>query len=185
MPVEDERPKGIPGRLTDRFGPGGGAAYGFAGCAVAIAVCGLAAHLARQPMLFPSLGPSALLFFEKPTAPESSPCNAVVGHLVGILAGVAAIAVFGLLDAPSVLEAGVTLARVGAAALSVALVALLLLPPLRASHPPAGATTLLVSLGLLDEPGQLAWVLAGVVLLTAIAWALNRLAGVPVTVRQG
>jgi CBS domain-containing membrane protein len=135
-------------------------------------------------MLFPSLGPSALLFFEKPTAPESSPCNAVVGHLVGILAGVAAIAVFGLLDAPSVLEAGVTLARVGAAALSVALVALLL-PLLRASHPPAGATTLLVSLGLLDEPGQLAWVLAGVVLLTAIAWALNRLAGVPVTVRQG
>jgi hypothetical protein len=75
-------------------------------------------------------------------------------------------------------------APLAAAALSVALVALLL-PPLRASHPPAGATTLLVSLGLLDEPGQLAWVLAGVVLLTAIAWALNRLAGVPVTVRQG
>ncbi|HKO83258.1 MAG TPA: HPP family protein [Actinomycetota bacterium] len=88
MTVEGERPKGIPGRLTDRFGPGGGAAYGFAGCAVAIAVCGLAAHLARQPMLFPSLGPSALLFFEKPTAPESSPYDAVVGHLVGILAGV-------------------------------------------------------------------------------------------------
>lgn len=95
----------------------------------------------------------------------------------------AAIAVFGLLDAPSVLEAGVTLARVGAAALSVALVALIL-PPLRATHPPAGATTLLVSLGLLDQPGQLAWVLAGVVLLTAVAWALNRLAGVPVPVRQ-
>ena len=90
---------------------------------------------------------------------------------------------FGLLDAPSVLEAGVTLARVGAATLSVALVALLL-PPLRASHPPAGATTLLVSLGLLDQPRQLAWVLAGVVLLTALSWALNRLAGQPVTLRQ-
>jgi CBS domain-containing membrane protein len=183
MTVEGEQPRGIPGRLTDRFGTAGGAAYGFVGCAVAIAVCGLAAYLARQPMLFPSLGPSALLFFEKPTAPESSPYNAIVGHLVGILAGVAAIAVFGLLDAPSVVEAGVILARVGAAALSVALVALIL-PPLRATHPPAGATTLLVSLGLLDQPGQLAWVLAGVVLLTAVAWALNRLAGVPVPVRQ-
>ena len=184
MAVQDEQYKGLQGRLSDRFGTAGGTAYGFAGCAVAIMLCGLAAYLAKQPMLFPSLGPSALLFLEKPTAPESSPYNAVVGHLVGILAGVAAIAVFGLLDAPSVLEAGVTLARVGAAALSVVLVALIL-PPLRATHPPAGATTLLVSLGLLDQPGQLAWVLAGVVLLTAIAWALNRLAGVPVTVRQG
>jgi CBS-domain-containing membrane protein len=117
MTVEGERAKGIPGRLTDRFGSGGGAAYGFAGCAVAIAVCGLAAHLARQPMLFPSLGPSALLFFEQPTAPESSPYNALVA---------------------------------------------LALLPLGASHPPAGATTLLVSLGLLDQPRQLAWILAGV-----------------------
>jgi CBS domain-containing membrane protein len=96
---------------------------------------------------------------------------------------VTAIAVFGLLGAPSVLEAGITLARVGAAALSVALVALAL-PPLRASHPPAGATTLLVSLGLLDQPRQLAWILAGVLLLTTVALALNRLAGVPVTFRQ-
>jgi ABC-type sugar transport system permease subunit len=42
----------------------------------------------------------------------------------------------------------------------------------------------LMDLGLLDQPGQLAWVLAGVVLLTAVALALNRLAGVPVPVRQ-
>lgn len=133
MAVQDEQYKGLQGRLSDRFGT----AYGFAGCAVAITLCGLAAYLAKQPMLFPSLGPSALLFFEKPTAPESSPYNAIVGHLVGIVAGVAAIAVFGLLHAPSVLEAGVTLARVGAAALSVALVALAL-PPLRASHPQPG-----------------------------------------------
>jgi CBS domain-containing membrane protein len=180
--VEDEQHQGIQGHLSDRFGVGGRAAYGSAGSAVTIALCGLAAYLAKQPMLFPSLGPSALLFFEKPTAPESRPYNAVIGHLIGIEAGVTAIVVFGLLDAPSVLEVGVTLARVGAAALSVAVVALVL-PPLRASHPPAGATTLLVSLGLLDEPDQLAWILAGVVLLTAASWVLNRLAGEPVTFR--
>jgi CBS-domain-containing membrane protein len=139
MTVEGERPKGIQGRLTDRFGSGGRAAYGFAGCAVVIAVCGLAAHLAKQPMLFPSLGPSALLFFEQPTAPESSPYNALVA---------------------------------------------LALPPLGASHPPAGATTLLVSLGLLDQPRQLAWILAGVLLLTTVALVLNRLAGLPVTFRH-
>jgi CBS-domain-containing membrane protein len=181
--VEDEQHRGMQDRLIDRFGTGGRAAYGFAGCAAAIGLCGLAAYLVKQPMLFPSLGPSALLFFEQPTAPESSPYNAVVGHLIGIVAGVAAIAVFGLLQAPSVLEAGVTPARVGAAALSVALVALAL-PPLRASHPPAGATTLLVSLGLLDQPRQLAWIMAGVLLLTTVALALNRLAGLPVTFRH-
>src|SRR5215217_3821202 len=47
-------------------------------CAVAVALCGLAAYLFKQPMLFPSLEPSALLFFEQPTAPESSPYNALV-----------------------------------------------------------------------------------------------------------
>jgi CBS domain-containing membrane protein len=183
MPAEDEQPQGLHERLADRFGVGGRAAYGSAGCAVAVALCGLAAYLFKQPMLFPSLGPSALLFFEQPTAPESSPYNALVGHLVGIVAGVTAIAVFGLLHTPSVLDAGVTPAQVGAAALSVALVALTL-PPRGASHPPARATTLRVSLGLLDQPRQLAWILAGVLLLTTVAWALNRLAGVPVTFRN-
>jgi len=180
--VRHDGGQGLRGRLADRYGEAGNAAYGFACCLVAIALCGQAAHALKQPWLFPSLGPSALLFFEKPAAPESSVYNALVGHLVGIAAGVAAIALFGLFGAPSVLEAGVSLARVGAAAVSVALVAAVL-PPLRASHPPAGATTLLISLGLLDEPRQLAAVAAGVVLLTAAAWALNRLSGVRMPLR--
>jgi hypothetical protein len=41
-----------------------------------------------------------------------------------------------------------------------------------------------VSLGLLDQTRQLAWVLAGVLLLTAVAWLLNRLAGLPLALRQ-
>jgi hypothetical protein len=64
-------------------------------------------------------------------------------------------------------------------AVSVALVALVL-PLLRVSDPP---TTLLASLGLLDELNQLAWVMGGVLLLIAASWALNRLAG-PVGLRQ-
>jgi hypothetical protein len=59
------------GCLIDRYGTGGRAAYGFAGCAVAITLCGLAAYLAKQPMLFPSLGPSALLFFGRFPRPRS------------------------------------------------------------------------------------------------------------------
>lgn len=45
------------------------------------------------------------------------------------------LAVFGLLDHPSILAEGVTLARTGAAALSLALTGAILLL-LRSSHPP-------------------------------------------------
>ena len=48
----------------------------------------------------------------------------------------------------------------------------------RAPHPPAGATTLIVSLGILREPDQLAILMLAVVLLTAQGFVINRLAGI-------
>jgi CBS-domain-containing membrane protein len=50
---------------------------------------------------------------------------------------------------------------------------------LRAPHPPAGATTLIVSLGLLHTPLQLAVLMAAVILLCIQAVVINRLAGLP------
>jgi CBS domain-containing membrane protein len=47
------------------------------------------------------------------------------------------------------------------------------------SHPPAGATTLIVALGILSRPQYLAVIEVAVILLTAQAWVFNRLAGVP------
>lgn len=66
-------------------------------------------------------------------------------------------------------------------ALSLALTGAVLLL-LRASHPPAGATVLIVSLGLLETPAELAMILAGVVLLTVASWAINRALGMPVPI---
>ena len=142
---------------------------------------GLAAWLFKQPLLFPSLGPTALLFFEQPLAAPSSPRNTLIGHLVAILAGALSLAVFGLLDHPSILAEGVTLARTGAAALSLALTGAVLLL-LRSSHPPTGATTLIVSLGLLQTPLEMAMLMVGVVILTITGWAINRALGVPMPV---
>lgn len=51
---------------------------------------------------------------------------------------------------------------------------------LRASHLPAGATVLLVSLGLLTEPSEMAMIMMGVVILTVAGWLINRAFGVPV-----
>jgi CBS domain-containing membrane protein len=169
-------------RLVDRFGQRWGeATYTFVTCLIAVAVSGIAAYLAKQPLLFPSLGLTAFLFFEQPMAETSSPRNTLIGHLVAILAGALSLAVFGLLDNPSILVEGVTLARAFAGALSLALTGAVLLL-LRSSHPPTGATTLIVSLGFLQTPGEMAVLMAGVVLLTVVGWAINRAAGVPMPV---
>ena len=49
---------------------------------------------------------------------------------------------------------------------------------LKVPHPPAGATTLIVSLGILREPEQLAVLMVAVVLLTVQGFVINRLAGI-------
>ena len=170
---------GLHGKLVERFGRAGDALYMFVACLLALAVSGLAAYLFKQPLFFPSLGPTAFLFFEQPMDPPSSPRNTLIGHFVAVLAGALSLAVFGLLDHPSVLQEGVTLARVGAGALSVALTGAVLLL-LDSSHPPTGATTLIVSLGLLQTPREMVELMAGVVLLTVVGWTINRAAGVPV-----
>ena len=50
---------------------------------------------------------------------------------------------------------------------------------LRVPHPPAGATTLIVSLGILREPWQLLVLMGAVLLLVIQAFVINRLAGIP------
>ncbi|MCA1740585.1 MAG: HPP family protein, partial [Actinobacteria bacterium] len=154
---------GVHEKLVDSFGTKGDAFYTFVACLVALAVSGLAAWLFKQPLLFPSLGPTALLFFEQPLDRSSSPRNTIIGHAVAILAGVFSLALFGLLDHQSILVDGVTLARAGAAALSLALTGAVLLL-VRSSHPPTGATTLIVSLGLLQTPLEMAMLMLGVVI---------------------
>jgi hypothetical protein len=114
-------------------------------------------------------------------AANASPRNTLIGHLVAILAGALSLAIFGLLDHPSILQEGVTLARVGAGTLSVALTGAVLLL-LRSSHAPTGATTLIVSLGLLQTTREMVELMAGVLLLTVVGWIINRAAGVPVPI---
>jgi CBS-domain-containing membrane protein len=143
---------------------------------VSIGVMAAAAYVTGQPFIFPSLGPTAFLLFYTPLTVAACPRNTVTGHLIGVLAGYLALVLFGLTAAGSAMAEGITAQRVSAAALSLGLTSGVMVW-LKVPHPPAGATTLIVSLGILTQPEQLAVLMLAVVLLVAQALVINRLAG--------
>jgi len=144
---------------------------------ISIGLLAALALVTHSPFVFPSLGPTAFLFFYTPTAPSAAPRNTIVGHAIGVAAGYFSLLVTGLAHAGPALTVGVSGPRVVAAALSLGLTAGLMVL-LKSPHPPAGATTLIISLGLFTTPYQLLILMVAVVLLTAVAFAINRLAGI-------
>ena len=151
--------------------------FAFVNGLVAIAVMSLVALVTDEPFVFPSLGPTAFLLFYTPLAAAAAPRNTLAGHLIGAAAGYLALVVFGLTDDPPALASSVTAARAGAAGLSLGLTAGVMIWA-GVPHPPAGATTLIVSLGILREPQQLVVLMVAVALLVVQAFVINRLAGV-------
>lgn len=151
--------------------------FAFLNGLLSIGLLSAAALVTGAPFIFPSLGPTAFLLFYSPTSPAASPRNTVLGHLVGASAGYLSLVVFGLTDAAPALASSVTAPRIGAAAVSLALTSGLM-AWWRVPHPPAGATTLIVSLGILREPWQLVVLMGAVVLLTLQGFVINRLAGI-------
>jgi CBS domain-containing membrane protein len=142
-----------------------------------IALLAAVAMVSRTPFVFPSLGPTAFLFFFTPRAPAASPRNTIYGHAIGILCGYGALWLCGLQHAPPAMATGVSAARIGAAALSLASTGALMIL-LKAAHPPAGATTLIISLGIVTRPFHLLVIEIAVAILTLQAIAINRLAGI-------
>lgn len=144
---------------------------------ITIAILAGVAMMSGTPFVFPSLGPTAFLFFFTPRVPAASPHHTVYGHAIGIICGFAALWVFGLQHAPPALTTGVSAARAAAAALSLASTGALMIL-FKAAHPPAGATTLIVSLGIVTSPFHLLVIEIAVIVLTIQAIAINRLAGI-------
>jgi len=145
---------------------------------VTIGLLALLALLTGSPFVFPSLGPTAYLFFFSPLAEASSPRNTILGHAIGLICGYAAFALTAAYAPPFAIHGGVHGARVLAAALSLSATGAFM-ALLRVSHPPAGATTLIVSLGIISQPKELVIIEVAVILLTMQAFAINRLAGIP------
>lgn len=131
--------------------------------------------LSHTPDVFPSLGPTAFLFFFTPNSPTASPRHTIYGHAIGIVCGYAMLVLFGLTHAPPATQV-MGFHRLLAASLSLALTGALMIL-LKSAHPPAGATTLIISLGIVTRPFYLVVIEIAVAALTLQAIAINRLAG--------
>lgn len=125
------------------------------------------AWLSGFPMLFPSLGPTAfvLALFEQGDA--TSPRRVIGGHAIGVLAGLAAyhllasgIAMTATMEAGSI--KGLRLAASGVLATMLTAGGMLATDT---RHPPACATTLIVSLGLLTTVLEGALIILAVIVL--------------------
>jgi len=146
-------------------------------------VLGLVAWATGRPFVFPSLGPSAfVLAFDRRSERERA-VRVVASHLIGGVAGLAAwtvIADGAALTAtpPAFSPEGFRLTASAVASLVATSWAMIATDWV---HPPACATTLIVSLGLLSTPVEVAIIVASVTVLVAfhaaVILAFKRLVG--------
>src|SRR4051794_488241 len=176
--------KGLNSWLYSHWGNRGNAVYTMIGSLVTIGICGLMAWWLDEPFLFPSLGATCFLMFETPLAEVSSTRNAVLGHMVGAAVAFFWLWVFDLIGEPSAIIQGFTGDRVAAIALSLGFTGLIL-RLIRAAHPPAGATTVIVSLGLLSTGHQMFILFCGVLIIVIPGGITTRLLGVPAPIWTG
>lgn len=151
--------------------------YVLVNTAISIGIVAIIAALTKEPFLFPSLGPTALLLFYDAQGAQAAPRNVFCGHLIGVLAGYLALVIFGLTTAKPDLS-DVTTPRIEAAMFCLCVTASLMVW-LRVPHSPAASTTLMVGLGLIRTPVQLSVLMFAVVLMIAQGAIINRLARVP------
>jgi CBS domain-containing membrane protein len=95
------------------------------------------------------------LIFSMPELPSAAPRNAIGGQVCGVAGGAVALAAFGLL-----------------------LLATALMLLFKVAHPAAGATALMISLGIVTSPSQWLELLGAVALLCALGVVVNRWAGI-------
>jgi CBS-domain-containing membrane protein len=151
-------------------------AYVFVNGFITIGLLALLALVSRNPFVFPSLGPTAYLLFFSPLGKASSPRSTIFGHAIGLICGYAAFVVTGAGALPFGAHPGIFWPRIFAAAFSLSATGAFMVL-LDVNHPPAGATTLIVSLGIISKPRELVIIEIAVFLLVAQALMINRLAG--------
>jgi hypothetical protein len=130
---------------------------------------GLLGAAASEPWLFPSLGPTIFMQTVMPEARASKAWSVLVGHSVGVVAGYAAV----FICCATMSSAGPALHGPSAPRILATMLAITGTMAgqrlLRAMHPPAAATTMLVALGSFPATlRSLAAIAAGVILVCIV-----------------
>jgi hypothetical protein len=144
--------------------------------ATLIVVAGALGQWLKQPWLFAGIGPTVLMLASNPGHETTRFRAVVIAHLAAIGCAYLALLMLNANVASAVItRATVPMPRVWASAVSLAMLAVLM-PQLRAYHPPAAATALLVTLGAYRMTGKTPLALmAGVVAVALVAELLNRI----------
>jgi hypothetical protein len=139
-------------------------------------VPGLLSIAFGQIWLFPSLGPTAFQQVALPQAPTSRFYNVVAGHLIGAVVAIVLVLLIVGENEPSVFELKELTARRLAASVVAVAVTLLVAVPIRVGlHPPAAATTLLVTFGAFPPTwAGLGTIAIGVMIVAVLGEALRR-----------
>ena len=146
--------------------------------AITTTLLALLAHYLQEPFVFPSVGPTIFILFFTPLGLQAAPRNVLGGQLIGIVCGYLSLVIFGLTSAPVDIF-DLTGARMGSAIVALSFTAALMVW-LGLPHAPAGATTLIVALGLVHTLPHIAILFIAVVLVVVCAFVINRVAGIPV-----
>jgi hypothetical protein len=144
--------------------------------ATLIVLAGAIGYWLKQPWLFASLGPTVLMLASNPGHETTRFRAVVISHLAAIGCAYLALLLLNAHGATAVItRATVPLPRVWASAVSLAMLAVLM-PQLRAYHPPAAATALLVTLGAYRMTGKTPLALMlGVFAVVLVSELLNRI----------
>ena len=143
-----------------------------------ILIISLLAWLCDLPLLFAALGPTSFILHSAPLSIQAAPRSIILGHFIGISCGVGSLLVFSFLGGETI-----TLQSGGAALCSASLAlaaTCYFLVRCSCPHAPACASALVVALGAASTWTAVLCMAAAVVLVTAQAFAVNRLACLPV-----
>lgn len=123
----------------------------------------------KQPWLFAGLAPTIIMIAATPGHETTSFRAIVVGHVAAIACGYLALLLLNATAAPTMIATRIVpMDRVWASAAAMALL-VIVQPQLKAYHPPAAATALLVTLGAYRMTGKTPLVLVGSAVLIAVA----------------
>ncbi len=145
---------------------------------VGLLLCGpaLLAWVAGRPFIFPSLGPSAFSLVIG-NARENSGRAVIGGHLIGVAGGLVAyhLAAHGLHLGALPAHLSLAMLRLAASGVLSVLLTTAGMCALRAEHPPACATTLIISLGFLATLSDVLCIMLAVIMMFGVHRMISRL----------